>query len=166
MAINIIIRVLDRVSGEAQLSPVPPMYPDKAPPATKRERQAPPDCSGFWGGHVRKQKELGGEIAPNVCTWLQCQKQGGASFVWLSVSLPVSYFLVFHPYKETYRCVWGRFPETLVKWSCSLIRWQFPNHLFISTKHQVVYITTNTTSDLSLRILKVIQTTKQWFPQV
>lgn len=56
MVINIIIRVLDSVSGEAQLSPIPSMYPEKAPSAIKRERQALPEGSAFWGVHLRKQK--------------------------------------------------------------------------------------------------------------
>lgn len=55
--ITIIIRVLDSVSGEANWSPVPPMYPDKALSAIKGERRAPPESSGFGDVHLRKQKE-------------------------------------------------------------------------------------------------------------
>lgn len=163
MAINIIIRVLNSVSGEAQLSPFPPMYPDKAPPLTKRERQTPPGCSGFWGVHVRKPKEWGARWLPtcvpgfNAKSKVFCMTFSKSTSVLFSSSSPT---------QGTIQVCLGRvysfrFPETLVKWSCSLIKWRFPNHLFISTKHHVVYITANTTSDLSLRILKVVQTTQQ-----
>lgn len=54
MAINIIIMILDSVSGEARLSLVPPIYPDQAPCAIKGETQAPPESSAFGGVHLGK----------------------------------------------------------------------------------------------------------------
>lgn len=39
MAINIIIKVLDSVSEEAELSPAPPMHPDEDPSSTKKQPQ-------------------------------------------------------------------------------------------------------------------------------
>jgi len=78
MAVNVHVRVLDSVSGEGRLSPVPPMYPDMAPSAIKGERQAPLESSGCSS---QKTEGVGGETAPNVCSWLEGQKQGSGSFV-------------------------------------------------------------------------------------
>lgn len=64
MAINVIIRVLTSVSGEAQLSSGPPMYPDKTPSAIKGEKPAPPESSAFKGVHLRKQKGCGVRLLP------------------------------------------------------------------------------------------------------
>jgi len=91
-----------------------------------------------------------------------------------SLCLPVPFFFSSSPVQGTIQTYFGKtwsltafkFPEALVKWSCSLVRWQFPNHLFISAEHQVIYIATNATSDLSSRILKAVQTAKLQFPWV
>lgn len=56
MVINIIIKALDSVSEEAELSPVPPMYPDEAPSAIKGKTQAPPASGGI---NLRKEQECG-----------------------------------------------------------------------------------------------------------
>lgn len=75
MVINIILKVLDSFSEEAELYSVPSMYPDDAPSAIKRKTQAPPESSASGGINLRKKKERG------VCTWFECQKQGSRSFV-------------------------------------------------------------------------------------
>lgn len=61
--INITIKVLDSVSEEAELSPLPPMcHSDEATSAIKRKTQAPPESSASGGINLRKEKERGARV--------------------------------------------------------------------------------------------------------
>lgn len=80
MVINIIIKVLDNVSEEAELSPVPLMYSDEASSAIKGKTQASPESSAFGGIILRKEKECGVRLLPTCVPGLNAKSKAVGLF--------------------------------------------------------------------------------------